>query len=106
MVVRVVGSWMEVRLGQLWKAPAPIVVTGLFSMVLGMIKVPEAFGSQSLIMAEAPEVSMVRSSRLAAEREKVPKTRVRVALLRDAFMRGEVTGLFLQATKKDMYLVS
>ena len=57
---------MLVRLLQLAKAAFPILMTGLPSMVFGMISSPVAERSQSVMVTTPPVVVHVRSSKLAA----------------------------------------
>ena len=54
MLVTLSGIVMLVRLVQSWKADSPILVTGLPSIVLGMVNSPEAAVSQSVIVTEFP----------------------------------------------------
>ena len=59
---------MLVRLMQLSKANVPMLVTGLPSMVSGMISSPVAAVSQSVMVTSPRNVVHVRSSKLAAWR--------------------------------------
>ena len=57
MVVTPSPIVMLVRLVQSWKAASPILVTGLPSILAGMIRSPDAFSSQLVIVTVSPSIS-------------------------------------------------
>ena len=57
MLLTISGIMILVSLVQLKKALTPMLVTGLPSIVLGMVKVPSTFQLQSVMMTSSPLIS-------------------------------------------------
>ena len=57
MLVTLSGIVMLVRLVQLTKAPFPMLVTDLPSIIAGMVNAPDAFLSQPVIVTALPLIS-------------------------------------------------